>query len=349
MARRLTLTLMAGAALAALASGPALAQSKQLFFYNWSNYYPPDLLKKFEAETGIAVTLDVYDSNETMLAKLQAGAAGYDVIVPSSYMLDIMIKQDMLLPLDKSKMPNFGNVSETFADPWFDPGRAYSAPYMWGTTGYSYDSAKVEGPIEESWAPFFDPEGPFAGKLALMNDQVEVYDAAAYYLGIDKCTTDPKDAARILELLEKQKPAVALYNSDGTIERMIAGEVVAHMQWNGAAHRTKEGLPTAVYVYPKEGITVFDDNFAIPKGAPNPENAMTFINWMMDPENIAIASNYTGYMNAIDGSEAFLDPALRDDPAVNMPAEYADRLRPTVNCPVEAIELRDRVWTRLRS
>ena len=149
-------------------------------------------------------------------------------------------------------------------------------------------------------------------------------------------------------MLEAQKPKLAMYQSDGTIERMIAKEVIVHQQWNGASHRTKEKLPTAVYVYPKEGISFWQDNFAIPKGAKNAENAKIFINWMMAPENIAQASNFAGYMNAIKGSEQFLDASLRDDPAVNMPAAYSELLRPTQDCSPKARELRNKVWTRLK-
>lgn len=232
----------------------------------------------------------------------------------------------------------------------FDPERKYSVPYLWGTTGVSYDSARVPGgKLPESWAPFFDPPRELEGQVVALNDEVELWNAAAYFLGFDKCTEDPKQAQAILDLLQKQKPALAMYQSDGTIERMAAGEVIMHQQWNGAARRTKEQLPTLVYVYPKEGITLWSDNFAVPKGAPHLENARTFINWMMAPENIAQASNFTGYMNAVKGSDQYLDESLRNDPAVNMPEEYADRLRPTQDCSVKARELRDRVWTRLKS
>lgn len=349
MIRSMTIRLLTGTALAALAAGPAAAQSGELFLYNWSNYFPPDLLDKFEEDTGIAVTLDIYESNESMLAKLQAGAAGYDVIVPSDWMVDIMIKEGMALEINASEMENFANVMPPHAEPWYDPERAYSAPYMWGTTGFTYDSARVSEPLEESWGAIFEPGEEISGSIAMLNDPASVYNAAAFYLGVDQCTEDPEVAAQILELLEAQKPHVALYNSDGTIERMIAGEVIVHMQWNGAAHRTREGLPTATYVYPKEGLDFWTDNFMVPVDAPNPENAKIFINWMMDPENIAIASNFTGYMNAIRGSSEFLDESLKNDPAVNMPEEYTDRLRPAQNCSAEAVELRDRVWTRLKS
>lgn len=338
----------AGAALFLAAAGPARAEG-ELFFYNWTNYYPPELLAKFEAETGIKATLDTYDSNETLLAKLQAGAAGYDVVVPSDYMLKIMIDEDMLEKIDVNQMPNFKNVSATFRDIPFDPGRVYSAPYLWGTTGFSYDSARVPGgKLEESWKSFFEPPAEIHGQIAALNDEVEVYNAAAYYVGVDKCTESPQDAQKILAVLEAQKPKLAMYQSDGSVERMIAKEVILHQQWNGAAHRTKNQLPTAVFVYPKEGIGVFADTLVVPKGAKNLENAKTFVNWMMAPENIAKASNFAGYNNGIDGSDAFMDAALRDDPAINTPAEYNDRLRPSTECSGPARELRNRVWTRLK-
>ncbi len=342
--------LMAAVAAGVLLAGAGAAKAEgELFLYNWSNYFPPDLLTRFEAETGIAVTLDVYDSNETMLAKLQAGAAGYDVIVPSGYMVAILIDEGLVQPIDTMSMPNGGLIVAPHDAPFFDPERKYSAPYMWGTTGVTYDSARVEGELEESWKEVFEPREELQGEIAMLNDEVEVYNAAAYYLGFDKCTESPEEAQAILDLLEAQKPHVKMYQSDGTIDRMIAGEVIMHHQWNGASHRTKNDLPTAVYVYPKEGITFWTDNFMVPADAPNPENAKRFIDWMLDPENVAVASNFTGYMNAIDGSAEFLDEALKANPAVNMPQEYADRLRPSIDCSVEARELRNRVWTRLKS
>ncbi len=336
------------AALLGLSVSSARAE-QQLFLYNWSNYIPQDLLKKFEQETGIKVTLDVYDSNETMLAKLQAGATGYDVVVPSGYMVRTMIKEGLAQKIDVDKMPNFKNVMAPYAHPSYDPKREYSAPYMWGTTGFTYDSARVPGgKLANSWKSLFEPAAALKGQIAMLNDEVEDYDAAAYYVGVDKCTEDPKDAQKILDVLLKQKPFVAVYQSDGTIDRMIAGEVIAHMQWNGAAHRTKQKLKTAVYVYPKEGLSFWNDNFVVPKGAPHVANAKKFINWMMDPKNIAVASNYTGYMNTIRDSIQYLKPALKNDPAVNMPAEYISRLRPSKECSAKARALRDRVWTRLK-
>jgi len=153
---------------------------------------------------------------------------------------------------------------------------------------------------------------------------------------------------KILDMLQRQKPDVKLYSSSGSIDRMVSGEVVMHQMYNGAAHRAGVRKPGIVYIYPREGLTLWGDNLAVPKAAPHPDAAKTFINFMMDPKNAAEASNYTGYNNAVAGSDALLLPALRDDPAVNTPAEMLPRLRPARECPKAAIDLRERVWTRLQ-
>ncbi|MGO4670944.1 extracellular solute-binding protein [Bosea sp. 2RAB26] len=335
----------------ALASAPgiALAQSKQLLLYSWANYVPPDLLKRFEAETGVKVSVDVYDSNDTMLAKLQAGGGGYDIVVPTNSVLATMIRSNLLQKIDAAKLANFGNVKAPHDRPDADPGREYSVPYLWGSTGFTYDSAKVPGgKLAESWKEFFEPRPDLVGKIAALNDQGEMFSAAAIYLGLDTCTENPADAQRILELLAKQKPSVKIYSSTGTIDRVAAGEVALHQQWNGASHRARAKLPTAVFVYPTEGMNLWGDNFAVPKGAANPENAKLFLNWMMDPRNAAEASNFSGYNNAIKGSDAFMTAELRDNPAINPPEALMTRFRPVKDCSLKARELRDGVWTRLR-
>ncbi|RJG12530.1 extracellular solute-binding protein [Pseudomonas cavernicola] len=333
--------------------GFSLASSAQaagtLHFANWSDYYPPELLKKFEADTGIKATLDAYDSNETLLAKLKAGGGSYDVVVPSDSFIEIMVKEDLLQKFDKSKLPNLANLKPTFKELRFDPGHDYSVPYLWGTTGYSYDSTQVPGgKLEESWKSFFEPPAELKGKVVALNSIEEVYIPAAFYLGVDQCTEDPKVALQIQEVLLKQKPMLAMYNSDGTIERMAAGEVAMHEQWNGAFHRAHAQRSTLTYVYPKEGINVFIDNLVIPKDATNVAEAHTFINWMMQPENIAAASNFAKYNNAIEGSDKFMDKELFDDPAINTPADKLERLKPFKLCSPKALSLRSKVWTKLK-
>lgn len=340
--------LAAGLAIGA-GTGAAKAEG-ELFLYNWSNYFPPELLEKFEEEHGVAVSIDNYASEEDLLAKLQAGGGGYDIIFPGPTTLGVMIEKGLVADAKVNEMENFANVAEPFQTLSVDPERSYSAPYMWGTTGFTYHPDMVPGgKLEESWSAVFEPSDELKGNIAMLNEMSDVWNAAAYYLGVDKCTEDPEEAQQILDLLMAQKPAVKVYSNDGTIDRMIAGEVAVHMQWNGAAHRVKADKPDAVYVYPKEGVTFWTDTMAIPANAPNMENAKLFLNWMMAPENAAIASNYTGYMNAITGSGEYLDEGLKNDPAVNMPEEYGERLSGYVQCGNKNRDLRERVWTKLKS
>ena len=318
-----------------------------LHLYNWSNYISPELVERFEKETRIDVTMDIYDSNESMLKQVRSGTKTYDLVVPSDYMVRFMIAEGLAEQIDVSQMSNFENVSPPHDSPPFDPQRRYSAPYMWGTTGFAYDSARSPD-LTPSWKEFFEPREDLKGLVVSLNDPIDTWNAAAHYLGISSCTESAEDADRIRGVLENQKSHLAMYSSSGVIERMAAGEVIMHQMWNGAAHRARARRETITYVYPKEGLDVWGDHFVVPKGAANVENARTFINWMMDPKNAAEASNYTGYMNAISGSDQYLDPGLQDDPAVNMPEEYADRLRPLLGCSKAARELRDKVWMQIR-
>lgn len=341
------LAVAAGLMLAGVQGGIA---AEELHLYNWSNYFPPSLQEKFEQETGIKVTMDNYASEEDLLAKLQAGGGGYDVIFPGPTTLGTMIEKGLVEKIDAHSMENFKNVLGPFQTLSVDADRSYSAPYMWGTTGFTYDPEMVPGgALEESWKEIFEPRDELKGDIAMLNEMSDVWNAAAYYVGVDKCTEDPDEAQRILDVLMAQKPHVKVYSNDGTIDRMSAGEVAVHMQWNGAAHRVKKNKPQAVYVYPKEGVTFWTDTMAVPSNAPNKEAAKTFVNWMMDPKNAAEASNFTGYSNAIMGSGPHLDPSLAEDPAVNMPEEYADRLAPFKQCSPASKELRERVWTKLKS
>ncbi len=332
----------------ALVPGIAAAQSKELKLFNWSNYMPPDLLKRFEAETGIKVTVDSYDSNESMLAKLQAGGSGYDLVVPTGPTLRNMVRDGMLLPIDASKLPNFKNVGAPFDKPDFDPQRTYSVPYMWGTTGIAYDTAVTGGKLDDSWKVLFDPPASLVGKIGMLNAPGEAWNSTAHYLGIDRCTEKPDDAQRIYDALAKQKAAVAIYSSNATADRVVAGEVSMQQMWNGAYRRAKARKASLEWIYPKEGLDSWADNFAVPKGAPNLENAKTFLNWMMEPKNIAEASNFLGYNNGIPASAPLLAEALRNEPAINTPPEMLTRLRPVATCPAGSLDLRDKVWTRLR-
>ncbi len=341
--------LLTASILAFCAAGAATAEEeKVLYFFNWTDYYPPELLTKFETETGIKVIQDGYDSNETLIAKLQAGGANYDVIVPTDYVLAGMIKDGLLQPINAAEMENFQYVKPAFKDPEFDPGRVYTAPYTWGVTGIAYDSGQVTGgELDQSWSVFFEPPAELEGKIAALDIGSEVILAAAIYLGVPQCTESNEDAAKIYDLLAAQKPKLKMYSADSTVDRMASGEVAMHQLWSGATARAQAQRSTIKFIYPKEGTPMFRDNFAMPTGAPHPENAKIFINWMMAPENAAAVTNAIAYANSIESGE-FLDDKWKSSEAVNMPAEYGDRLVPTEVCSPAAQELRDKIWTRLK-
>ena len=320
----------------------------ELNLYNWTDYISEDLLARFTEETGIAVNLSNYDSNETMLATLAAGATGYDVIVPSDYIIPQLIEQDLIQPIDAFALENAANIDPAFLDPYFDVGRVYTAPYLYGTTGLAVDTSQVPEP-PTSWAEFFAvPEGS-DGSIGMMNDQIEVIHAVLRAVGAQPCSTDPADYAAGEELLDAFKPSVSVINSDGIIERMASGENSIHMEWNGAAYRSSLENPNLVYVYATDGLTLWQDNFAVPTGAPNLEQAKAFINWMMDPQNIAEATNWNAYGNAIIGSDAFVDEELASSPMVVPSAEQLSYAAPVQTCPLEATDLYDRLWTSFRS
>jgi len=312
--------------------------------YNWTDYIDPALLEKFTAETGIEVILDVFDSNETLLAKLQSGATGYDVIMPSDYMVQQMIELGMLQNVDVASFPNGKNIAPEFMDVYFDPGRAYTAPYMYGTTGIACNT-KLEPECEniKSWNDLFT--GNFANVNAL-KDQVEIVSAALRATGVavaDLCTTDTAKYIAAEELLAGFKPAVI--DNDGGNERMITGQASIRTSWNGDFHRMKMENPDIIFIYPSEGLNFWSDHMAIPVGAPNLDNAKIFMNWMMDPANMGAASNFSGYNNAITGSFDFMSDELKNDPAVIVPEENKALLSSIPNCGEDARALYTQVFT----
>ncbi len=312
--------------------------------YNWTDYIDPEEIKRFTAETGIEVILDTYDSNETLLAKLQSGATGYDVIVPSDYMVKQMIDLGLLQNVGVSSFPNGGNIKESLVDVYWDEGRNYSAPWMYGTTGIACNfAAEPECANIKSWKDYFTAGLP---KMDSLKDQVEVVSAALRATGVpaaDLCTTDKAKYIAAEELLAGFKPAVI--DSDAGIERVTTGTSNVRHSWNGGTHRMTVEIPEVQYIYPSEGLNLWADNLAVPVGAPNLDNAKIFINWFMDPKAAGKESNFSGYDNGIKGSEEFMDEALKTDPAVIVPADKQALISPVPNCGEEARALYTQVFT----
>ena len=326
------------------ASGPfPTPNGGEVHVYNWTDYLDSNEIQRFETETGIKVVLDVFDSNETMLAKMQSGATGYDVIFPSDYMVSQMLELNMLENVNVASFPNAVNIKPEMMDVYWDKGRNYTAPYMYGTTGIICDPIDPECLRIKSWHDYFTSTSP---KIGSLKDQVEVVSAALRAVGVpanDLCTSDRAQYLMAQELLDNFKPAVV--ESDGGLERLINGSNTVLQIWNGEAHRARVKNPKLSYIYPAEGLNQWADNIAVPVGAPNLDNAKIFINWLMDPKNIAAESNYTGYDNGIIGSTEFMSAEVKSDPAVVPPADVIDRITPTPNCTQDVRDLYTQVFT----
>jgi spermidine/putrescine transport system substrate-binding protein len=332
------------ALLAAAAAAPARAEG-ELFIYNWTDYTAPELIEKFQKDTGIKVTVDTYDSNETLLAKLKSGSTGYDVVVVSSDFVDIFAKEGLIAKIDAPTVKGYENLDPRWTKPAWDPENAYTIPWNWGTTSFSVNTDAYKGPTD-SLKLLFEPPEELKGKVGMFSSPSEMMSLAERYLDMDPCQTDTANMKKVQDLLLAQAPFVKVYNSDGIIERQATGETVVHQQWNGAAMRSRELNPAIKYVYPKEGVVGWMDNVAVPAGAKNPDNAKIFLSYIMQPENMALQSNFTKYSNAVKGSEAFFDASMKDAPEMNPPADLKVVFTPA--CPEEATKLMDRVWTRLK-
>ncbi|PFG17262.1 spermidine/putrescine transport system substrate-binding protein [Propionicimonas paludicola] len=325
-------------------SAPAFtpATSGEMTLYTWSDYFPESLAKKFTADTGIKLTVDYYDSNETLEAKLRASnGAGYDVVVPSDYMVQTLVAANLLKEVDAASLPNGKNIEASFLDPYFDPGRKYSVPYLYGTTGYMYDTAKTSKELT-SWADYFNAPAEL-GKVGTMSDQTEVVGAALRAVGGVTCSTDAAQLQAAQDLLKKFKSKVSTINSDGVMDRMVSGEESIAMMWNGASMRARAKKPSLKYVYPKEGMALWQDNFTVPAGAKNVPQALTFLNWMMDPVNSAAAANFQRYGSGISGVNDLLDADMKSAPEIVIPDGYTGA-KPVEPCTNEQLTNYTQIW-----
>jgi putrescine transport system substrate-binding protein len=354
------------AALAGLVAVPAYAQEdKTVHIYNWSDYIAEDTIAKFENETDYKVVYDVYDSNEVLEAKLLAGNSGYDVVVPTSQFLQRQIAAGVYQPLDKSKLPNLKNMDPDLmkAAAAYDPDNAHSVIYMWGTTGIGYDEAKVKERLGEdapvnSWALIFDPQ--YAEKLAdcgitLLDSSTDVLPSALAYLGLDPTSTKADDLEQAAKLVEGVRPYIRYFHSSQYINDLANGEVCVSLGFSGdvfiAAARAEEagnGIDIA-YAVPKEGALQWFDMMAIPADAPNPEGALAWINFIMEPQITADITNYVWYASANKEAMALIDPEIKDDPAIFPPPDVLAKLFPAVVYDARTERALTRLWTTVRT
>ena len=353
-------TLTAGAAVMA-----SVAVAEEVRVYNWSDYIDEELLTKFEEETGIDLIYDVFDSNELLETKMLAGGSGYDVVVPSGTFLQRQIQAGAFQKLDISKLPNHGNlwdvIKERTAE--YDPGGEYSINYMWGTTGIGYNIGKVQEVLGEdapldSWDLVFDPAN--MEKLAecgvhFLDAPAEMIPAALNYIGEDPDSHDPEVIAKAEAVFAAVRPYIQKFHSSEYVNALANGDICVAVGWSGdvflAQFRASEAEngQEIDYSIPNEGAQMWFDQMAIPVDAPNPDAAHKFINFILDAQNSAAATNYVWYASGNKAAQEFIDQEILGYPAVYPDEATLGKLFTTTPWDPRVQRTATRLWTKIKS
>ena len=339
--------------------------AEEVRVYNWSDYIDEDLLTKFEEQTELELIYDVFDSNEVLETKMLAGSSGYDIVVPTGDFLQRQITAGAFQPLDPAKLPNAANLWNVVKDrtAQYDPGNAYSINYMWGTTGIGVNVGKVteilgdDAPIT-SLALVLDPAN--MEKLAecgvyFLDAPTELIPATLAYLGEDPDSQDPDVIAKAEPVLSAVRPYIAKFHSSEYINALANGEICVAVGWSGDILQARDRADEAdngveiAYNAPSEGALMWFDQMAIPADAPNPEGAHAFLNFIMDAQNMAVASNYVYYANGNLASQEFLEEDVIGDPAIYPDEATMQNLYTNQPYPPKVQRVVTRLWTKIKS
>lgn len=314
--------------------------------YSWSGYLPNEVLQKFTKETGIKINLSEYDSNETMYAKLKTVPhAGYDLIIPSSYFVSRMINQNMLLKLDKDKLPNLKNINPLFLHREFDPNNDYSIPHLWGTNGIVINSKYIKEKDVTSWQDLWNPK--YKNELLILSDPRDVFAMALLILGYSINDTDSKHLHQAYEKLQKLLPNIKIFNSDAEQTIYIDEDAIIGMGWNGDVYVSQQENPNLKYIYPREGFVLWIDSLVITKYAPHLENTYKFINFLLRPEIAKIVSETTAYSTPNLEALKLLPAKMHNNPVINPDAETLKRGKLQVDI-TPVLPLYEKYWELLK-
>lgn len=321
------------------------SSSEVLYYFTWSDYVEEALLKGFEQQTGTKVIVDTFSSNEELLAKVQSGATGYDVVVPSDFMVTIMAREGLLAKLDLVHIPNAKLIEPFLKKLPSDFQRKYAVPYFWGTVGIGYDSEVIPVP-PKSWEILWDPQ--YKGRISMLNDQREVFGMALRSMGYSLNSRDPEIIEEAKQKLIIQKPLVKSYTSDLFDRMLVSGDVVLAHAWGGPVARAMKERSTIRYVVPQEGGTVWTDCLTILKTSKRKSTGMAFINYLLDTEVAVRASNRLFFASANHLVKDRLDHSVRQNHAVYPPDDVWERME-WMRDAGEAMRYFDRAWTELKA
>lgn len=325
-------------------SPPEESTAKELYYFTWSDYVDQALLDGFEAQTGIKVIVDTFSSNEELLAKVQSGATGYDVVVPSDFMVSIMAREGFLARLDHKRIPNNQFIEPFLINLPFDPEQKYAVPYLWGTVGIGYNSTIVQDP-PTSWDVLWDEQ--YAGRISMLNDQREVFGMALKSLGHSLNTQDSKLIEQAKQKLIDQKPFVKVYSSESFDHLLVTGDVVLAHAWGGPIARAMRERPSIQYVVPQEGGTIWTDCLAVLESSPRKDIAFAFINYLVGTDVAQATSERLLFASTNRLVKDRVSPSVRNNSAVYPSQEVIDRMEWMVDAG-EATRLYDRAWTELK-
>lgn len=336
---------LSAAAVLSMASEAALGQ-EEVVLYHWFEYIPQQLIEQFTTETGIKVTMDTYDSNESMLANLKAGAMGtYDLAVPGDYMVEIMAGEGLLETIAAGELANKGNIEDTWLNVPFDQDRKHSIPYQWGSTSFAVNKGVFPGNVHDTNL-LFNPPASLSGKINMLDSQGEVMGLASLHMGIPQCSQDREQLKDLNAMLQRAKQHWASFNSDTTKDLLVSGDAAVSMIWNGYSAKARMEGANIEYAYPDQGYLVWMDNVVLLKDAPNRANALRFMDFLLVPENIAQVTNYAQYAAGVKGVTPLLDEALRTSPESNpragAPAAFVQV------CDQQTQAVYDQIWTNLK-
>lgn len=322
------------------------ADAGELNLFIWTEYVPDSVIEKFKEETGIKVNVTTFSSNEDMLAKVKSEAPGaYDVIQPSDYMVAQLISQGMVAELDKDVLTNLGNIGEEYLNPSYDPGNVYSVPYQGGVAAIAVNTDKVDMEIT-SYDDLFDPA--LANSLVVLDDFRAIIGMTARSMGYSMNETDPAKLEEIKEKLLTLKTNVKLYDSDSPKSALISGDCSVGMIWNAEIALSMAENSNIEIVFPEEGPYVFMDNWCVTKESPNYDNAMKFINFMMDPEVTRMVLDEFPYLNPNKTAVEAMGEEYSGNPAKNPPAEVIASGEYVENLDVDTLAIYDEMWTELK-
>lgn len=317
----------------------------ELNIFIWSNYLPENVVQEFEEKFGTKLNIELYDSNEALLAKLQSGGATYDIIVPSDYMVSVLKAQGLIDEINLDAIPNFSNLDSQFVGLPYDPTNQYSIAYMWGTTGIAYRKDKIPEAID-SWGALLD--GKYKDRIAMLDDVRETLGAMLKYQGYSLNSKNETEISTAAKLLSQQKPLVKAYDSGGFDQMLLSGDVWITQAYSGQIAKVMNENQNIGYVVPKEGCTIFVDNLCIPKSSKNKELALEFINFVLDQRVAAEITNGTGFSSPNRAARPLIKPELLTNEAAYPPKELLERCE-FIEELGELINIYDRLWTQIKS